>query len=156
MYLKPKLNDNVFKNEIDDMLIVYIDALAGLRKEFSFRVENSKHLERNPILKRFKETLSKLRSRYDQEKRQVNHIYRLQTKCFRLCEAIGMKAQVDIGPVLTESMDAVKLIDHLLMHESSDSHDLELVLYPLLLPTLLVSSVLEVKNQMHCMSFNPF
>ncbi|KAH6779338.1 hypothetical protein C2S52_010575 [Perilla frutescens var. hirtella] len=126
VYMMPELND-VLKNGVDGILIIYIDALVGLGKEFSFRVEKGRHLEKIPILKRFKESLSKLRSSYHQEKQQVNYIYRLQTKCSRLCELIGSKAQVDTIRVLTESRDVLLLIDHIIRHEPSESNELELV-----------------------------
>lgn len=130
------LTDDVVKNEADDMIIIYIDALVGLRNEFSFRAENSRHLEKHLILKSFKENLWKLRTRYSREKLQVNQIYRLQTSCFHLFELIRAKARVDSARVLMESEDVVRLIDDLLMNEPFDSNELELVLYQLLLPTL--------------------
>ncbi|KAI3444058.1 hypothetical protein Pfo_000723 [Paulownia fortunei] len=128
VYLDHLLYDDVVKNEADDRIIIYIDALVGLRNEYySFRVEKSRHLEKYLFLKSFKEKMWKLRTRYRREKLQVNKIYRLQTIHFHLFELMRAKAEVDTARVLLDSEEVVRLIDDLLMNEPSDSSELELV-----------------------------
>ncbi|KAL8493021.1 hypothetical protein ACS0TY_024290 [Phlomoides rotata] len=127
VYMDPVLNDDVLKNEADDIIIIYIDALLGSRNEFSFKVEYGRHLLKDAILKRFKQNLLKLRRRYRQEKLQLNQIYRLQTSCSHLCELIRGKAHLDANRVLKESEDIVRMIEDLLKNEPSDNNELELV-----------------------------
>lgn len=144
--MDPVLNDDVLKNEADDIIIIYIDALLGSRNEFSFKVEYSRHLLKDPILKRFKQNMLKLRRRYRQEKLQLSQIYKLQTSCSHLCELIRGKTHVDANRVVKESEDIVKMIEDLLKNEPSDSNELELVIYQLLSPKLFYFRSEKIKH----------
>ncbi|KAG8364513.1 hypothetical protein BUALT_Bualt18G0005000 [Buddleja alternifolia] len=126
-YMAPLLSDVVKEEEEDDdRIIIYIDVLMGLWKEFSFRVEksSSKHLKKYPPFpKNFKENLLKLRTSYRGEKQQVNKIYKLLTSCSHLFELLHSKAdEIDTARVHLEYQEVVRLIHDLLMEEES-SHD---------------------------------
>lgn len=123
--MKPKLNVNAL-NEAEDTVIIYIDELVGLKKEFSLRIENGSHLIKDPAHLRFKERLSKLRRIYRRERRHAHYIYKLQTQCSHLCDLISTKNRADLKRAISESTDTIKLIALLLTKDGSE------VLYHLL------------------------
>lgn len=128
--MMPMLDEHALKNEAGDILIIYIDQLVGLGKEFSFRVENGRHLEKFPAHKRFKESLSSLRSIYRREKLQSYNIMRLKEIFSSVCDLIRTKPEGYIHYAHSESMEALKLIDCLKLEDDNE------VLYQLLLSTL--------------------
>lgn len=117
--MKPKLSMNVLR-EAEDVVIIYIDELVGLRKEFSLRIENGSHLIKDPAHLRFKESLSKLRSRYRKEKLHAYYIYKLQTKCSHICDLISTKNRADLRRALDESRDAIKLIARFMTKDGNE------------------------------------
>lgn len=112
------LNDNIIRNNADDMMIIYIDVILGLdRSEFSLRVETSRHLEKYLDVKSFKQDLWKLRKRYRREKLLVDKICMLQKSYLDLLEL----NHADVSSVLPKSKQVIKLIDNILIYDIIES-----------------------------------
>ncbi|KAL6566876.1 hypothetical protein OROMI_015280 [Orobanche minor] len=116
-HLEPLLNDDVFKSNVDDMMIIYVDMLLGLEKQYSIRVETSRHFHKYLDVKSFKEKMWKLRKTYRREKLLVDMIYRLQKSYLHLSELI----HADASSIVMELVEAVRLIDDIILHDIFES-----------------------------------
>ncbi|KAL6566881.1 hypothetical protein OROMI_015285 [Orobanche minor] len=116
-HLEPLLNDDVLKSNVDDMMIIYVDMLLGLEKQYSIRVETSRHFHKYLDVKSFKSNIWKLRKTYRREKLLVDMIYKLQKSYLHLSELI----HADASSIVMELVEVVRLIDDIILHDIFES-----------------------------------
>lgn len=112
--LRPTLDEHASKAE----MVIYIDLDES--EKFCFRVENVNYLEQSSAYKRFKDTLSSLRSMYLQEKVLSNSIIKLKAMCYRVCDLIAKKHEGYISAANSEAKRALQLIDSLIQQHSTE------------------------------------
>ncbi|KAI8563112.1 hypothetical protein RHMOL_Rhmol03G0087900 [Rhododendron molle] len=132
----PVLFDILANNEIDDMLVVYIDALTGT-KELSFRSEKRGTYLEDLFLMHFKESLKEFRIMYHKEKERVNKIYLLRRDFFTLLNLLNAKAVVDftcvantlqkllnaVDDLISNAVDALFVLNECILETSSCSNE---------------------------------